>query len=628
VAAAASTAFTYQGQLKQDGVPANGEFDFRFRLLRSLISEEQCVDNVLVVNGLFEVSLDFGSAFDNGVAYELDVAVRPGGALSDCFLFPGPDYTTLSPRQPITPAPYAIHAFSAPAGHSLDAADGSPRDALGVDGEGNVGIGTNPTAGEKLHVAGDARFDGPNGIAARNPNNLSAVVRLSWLNDVPRIRWGGSGVGSGNGFDFQRPGEVSLLRIANDGKLGILTSQPETEVDARSASSSSPSRVRAANANADTWVQLWSGFSDGANDPTILWSDGAVGDVLRFGTGAINGSSFTEHMRITGTGRLGLGAASPQAKLHVFEASGLARIRVESADNQAGISFVSNSTVENVLYSPGNSNDLRFFINGADRVALTSAGAVGIGTNSPQATLHVAGEITANGAIRARNPADASTNLVLDWGANSIPQIRIAGAGWAGFMDIVDDAGQAMLRISRSRRQIRVGDVDPWSDDTFTLGDSNSRWQEVWAANPFIQTSDRRLKRDIQELNYGLSAVLALHPVSFRWVGQEDDRTQLGLIAQEVEPVVPEAVRRDADPNTPWAMTYTTLVPVLVKAIQEQQATIERLTTELAAHRGRHATDLEAPRSEKDAEIAELRERLRGIEAAIEQLRKKGANGE
>ena len=67
-------------------------------------------------------------------------------------------------------------------------------------------------------------------------------------------------------------------------------------------------------------------------------------------------------------------------------------------------------------------------------------------------------------------------------------------------------------------------------------------------------------------------------------------------------------------------MTYTTLVPVLVKAIQEQQATIDRLTAELAAQGARHATDLEAPRSEKDAEIAELKIRMLRMEQTIEQL--------
>lgn len=58
-----------------------------------------------------------------------------------------------------------------------------------------------------------------NSQVAKNPNNASAAVSLSWHNDVPRIRVGGSGSGAENGFDIQGSGDRSLLRIDNGGSL-------------------------------------------------------------------------------------------------------------------------------------------------------------------------------------------------------------------------------------------------------------------------------------------------------------------------------------------------------------------------------------------------------------------------
>lgn len=101
-----SSAFTYQGQLKQSGVPADGLCDFRFSLYGAPSAGTQIggaivVGGVALTDGLFAVPLDFGSApFATGGDRWLEIEVRCPANVGA--------YTTLVPRQQMTPAPYAL----------------------------------------------------------------------------------------------------------------------------------------------------------------------------------------------------------------------------------------------------------------------------------------------------------------------------------------------------------------------------------------------------------------------------------------------------------------------------------------------------------------------------------------
>ena len=151
------TAFTYQGQLKDNDKPVNDAVDFEFALYDAATGGGQVgstvtTNGVVVGDGLFTVTIDFGDDRFTGDARWLEIAVQCSG---------DPGFTALSPRQPLTPTPYALYAASGGSGdgHSLDAADGDPTDALYVDDDGNVGIGT-LTPSEELDVAGDIHASG------------------------------------------------------------------------------------------------------------------------------------------------------------------------------------------------------------------------------------------------------------------------------------------------------------------------------------------------------------------------------------------------------------------------------------------------------------------------------------
>jgi trimeric autotransporter adhesin len=109
-AAAQGTAFTYQGKLDTNGLPATGSFDFRFKLFPNPLGNLPQVGTTFLTNGipvaggLFTAGVDFGPGIFTGSNYWLLVGVRTNG---------GSTYTDLSPLQPLTPTPYAITANSA-----------------------------------------------------------------------------------------------------------------------------------------------------------------------------------------------------------------------------------------------------------------------------------------------------------------------------------------------------------------------------------------------------------------------------------------------------------------------------------------------------------------------------------
>jgi N-acetylneuraminic acid mutarotase len=104
---AQGTAFTYQGQLMDQGTPANGVYDFRFKVFDAVSAGTQVglvmtSDDVPVHNGLFTVTLDPGTSVFTGAPRWLEIGVRPGSSSGL--------YVSVLPRHSIAAAPYAIAA--------------------------------------------------------------------------------------------------------------------------------------------------------------------------------------------------------------------------------------------------------------------------------------------------------------------------------------------------------------------------------------------------------------------------------------------------------------------------------------------------------------------------------------
>jgi hypothetical protein len=198
-----STAFTYQGRLMDTNSPADDLYDFQFKLFNSPADGNQVgstidINNLDVIDGYFTVVLDFSSNVFDGNSVWLQIDVRPGDS-NDPNAF-----IALSPRQELTPTPYALKTRG-----------------IFVDDRMNVGMGTTGPKG-KLHVDG--------GKASDDTDASDITIKAQEGGDAVRGLRGRSG-----GDIILLPGEGGesppLTPPGPSGKVGIGTTKPGYDLD-------------------------------------------------------------------------------------------------------------------------------------------------------------------------------------------------------------------------------------------------------------------------------------------------------------------------------------------------------------------------------------------------------------
>jgi hypothetical protein len=115
----------------------------------------------------------------------------------------------------------------------------------------------------------------------------------------------------------------------------------------------------------------------------------------------------------------------------------------------------------------------------------------------------------------------------------------------------------------------------------YVLNETNDGVKLVNGATSWTSQSDENSKENIVELSSALTAVKAMRCVRYNLKSQNPDDVKIGFIAQDWQSSYPEVVATDTDGTL--GMNYTETIPVLLKAIQEQQAIIEALTARIAA---------------------------------------------
>jgi hypothetical protein len=183
-------------------------------------------------------------------------------------------------------------------------------------------------------------------------------------------------------------------------------------------------------------------------------------------------------------------------------------------------------------------------------------GDVGIGVENPSYKLDVWGDgIALGSAAFAKYDSSNDLFLVGDWDG--------AGADMA----IYDGNSSEVVRIKSDK--VGIGEVNP----SYSLDVSGT----IRATGDVIAYSDKRVKENIQTIDNSLEKVIKLRGVEFNKIGE--DKKSIGVIAQEIEKILPEVVREDDKGMK--SVAYGNITGILIEAIKELKAEIEELKKQI-----------------------------------------------
>jgi Collagen triple helix repeat (20 copies) len=402
---AQDTAFTYQGRLMDGDNPANGSYDLRFAIYDSTNSPGTLIAGPLTnaptaaTNGQFTVILDFGTNVFTGADRWLEISVRSNGSASA--------YSTLTPRQPISPVPYAIYSensaslngqgstnfapvsgstsYVAKTGDTMTGSLNLPANGLTVGGNqlvlsnGNVGIGTTSPV-VNLHVAS------PTAAEMLLTSSLSGGG--GWTLGTG---WGGSG-SLRNFYLYDYVGGATRMIVNQAGNIGIGTTTPLAKLDVQGD------------------VVIGSG-----HQLMLLTPDNSVAARIQNPATAtreiafITGAPLAEAMRITQSGNVGIGTTSPGLKLQVVGVADTIAYIVAQLTGGAsgyGAQLQFSDGVNNnfsIGMASGVTGDFTFNAGrfngntGTEVMRVKQNGNVGIGMTNPSTKLDVSGAVAING---------------------------------------------------------------------------------------------------------------------------------------------------------------------------------------------------------------------------------------
>jgi hypothetical protein len=326
--------------------------------------------------------------------------------------------------------------------------------------------------------------------------------------------------------------------------LGIGTTSPDKRLDVLSGTSNSD--VAAFSGTATGRGLVISTFDDTGTNADAMVDFDAISSAgqLSFST------STSERLRIDSTGNVGIGTTSPSSDLHI--ASSLATIRLEDSDIAGGAAYslITGSSAGNMAFSadPDNvrsSSDIRFNVDGSEAMRIDSSGNLLVGKTAASGSTQGA-ELRADGRLLAVSTSDfagyfnrrTTDGEIVRFVKDTTTVGSIAASG--GALQVSGNTNSGLQFNSSAFVPMQNGAT---IDATIDLGSSVRRFQDIYATNGTIQTSDRNEKQDIEALSDAEQRVaVACKGLlrKFRWksaVEEKGDeaRIHFGIIAQDLQ---------------------------------------------------------------------------------------------
>lgn len=276
-----------------------------------------------------------------------------------------------------------------------------------------------------------------------------------------------------------------------------------------------------------------------------------------------NAISFTQAMTLDASGNLGIGTSSPSSKLTVAGTTEIVTgttATVITSNNSVDTGFVLRYTSGLTLLGNNFTRPLAFLTDNLERARIDTSGNWLVGTTS---VFGSGVSVRQNGAIYADSPNSNS----------SFVQRETSGGG-------------SCIDFFRPITTNNATFAYFGTEDSFTTRGTIFYNRTTGLVN-YTTTSDKRLKTNIQNAPSATDLVGALQVRQFDWK-DSGNHLEFGFVAQELYEVAPFAVSAGTTDEedigkAPWSVDNSTLVPMLVKAIQEQQAIITALTARVAA---------------------------------------------
>ncbi len=327
--------------------------------------------------------------------------------------------------------------------HTRSVSDGNVMERMRITGGGRVGIGTTSPS-VSLDVVGEIRSSGASGgrVTVVDPTNQAANVSLSWLNDVARLRVGGSGPAAQGGLDIQTQGDKSLMRLLHNGNVGIGTTSPQSLLQVGVGDESSirlglnPQLVFSRDvANQKFRIQITgSGFS---GKVLQLGRDDGVHDILL--SGDVKVKSDIRTVNASGATRVRMGISTFQnpsnrdddGEIEVFDAAGRKMVqvgpsplisgevsgRIKLNGPNSGNVLVGSSAVDNDLglvsiYGRSGGSRAAMFVTSSDNGEITVRDNAGQTRAGIRVNIFGQGEVFGDvKSFCVANPKDASTDI-------------------------------------------------------------------------------------------------------------------------------------------------------------------------------------------------------------------------